>query len=141
MAIADLKQIPRKLRIWSHSLKKFLMENFLFYAVKGVHYFKRVLQLTFTKSRFFQWTVLHKYRRNPGKVLQRVPFSVNCRRQALLCIWYITTHDVCFPSNVKLSRTAILPATVDSCLLILKKYCDHWMWIEAVLCLEFTGKF
>ena len=26
-------QIRRKLRIWSHLLKKFLMENFIFYAV------------------------------------------------------------------------------------------------------------
>ena len=29
-------QIPRKLRIWSHLLKKSLMENFIFCAVKGV---------------------------------------------------------------------------------------------------------
>ena len=29
------KQIRRKLRIWSHLLKKFLMENFIFCAVEG----------------------------------------------------------------------------------------------------------
>ena len=31
-------QIRRKLRIWSHLLKKPLMENFIFYAVKNIYW-------------------------------------------------------------------------------------------------------
>ena len=31
------KPIPKKLRIWSHLLKKSLMENFIFCAVTTVH--------------------------------------------------------------------------------------------------------
>ena len=33
-------QIRRKLRIWSHLLKKSLMENFIFCAVLGYHWYK-----------------------------------------------------------------------------------------------------
>ena len=33
-------QIPRKLLMWSHFLRKSLMENFIFCAVRSKHYLK-----------------------------------------------------------------------------------------------------
>ena len=46
-------QIRRKLRIWSHLLKKFLMENFVFYAVCQFRVYKWFTSAK--KSSWLQW--------------------------------------------------------------------------------------
>ena len=53
-----LDQIRRKLRIWSHLLKKYIMENFIFCAVKTIFYEIKAGK-SLSKVVFYRATVSH----------------------------------------------------------------------------------
>ena len=55
---SNCDQIRRKLRIWSHLLKKSLMENFIFCAVIKVM-FEFIRKVFFTAITFFSFNVLN----------------------------------------------------------------------------------
>ena len=54
-------QIHRKLLIWSHLLKKSLMQNFIFCAVNGVIFQKRFIIDTWQYSRYTSILYTSKY--------------------------------------------------------------------------------
>ena len=53
-------QIRKKLRIWSHLLKKFLMENFIFLCSVGDNLASRALFTHEQRSNYFMGLFLHK---------------------------------------------------------------------------------
>ena len=52
-------QIRRKLRIWSHLLKKFLMEDFIFCAV--THFWAVANEVSFHCCLIYSWAIFHFY--------------------------------------------------------------------------------
>ena len=69
---SNCDQISRKLRIWSHLMKKSLMENFIFCAVKG---FGTNFQATFFVKFFdkkFYLVIVHK----PAKFHYQTVFTI-----------------------------------------------------------------
>ena len=69
-------QIGRKLRIWSHLLKKSLMENFLFCAVFIPPEIVRKLLFFWHCQRYNQWKVVwNRFSKSSGYTGQKMKFS------------------------------------------------------------------
>ena len=55
-------QTRRKLRIWSHLLKKYLMENFIFYAVYIAIKDREHLQAAIVILQFVSWQKIYCFK-------------------------------------------------------------------------------